>query len=94
MSATILSFSPPASLSTSPEIIRRGMKRTVRLSVALVAGFFVVIVGAAMLIPMRGAIIGAGEVQTQSRTSDITHPSGGVIADVLVREGDHVRKGD
>lgn len=94
MSATILDFRPPPSLSTSPEIIRRGMKRTVRLSIALVIGFFVLIVGSAAFIPMGGAIIGAGEVQTQSQISEISHPTGGVIADLPVKEGDHVRKGD
>lgn len=51
------------------------------------------IVGA-VLIPIGGAVIASAEVAPESRIKRIAHPTGGVIAEILVSDGDTVQKGD
>ena len=45
------------------------------------------------LLPIDSAVIGSGEVSVDSRVKTITHPTGGVLSEVRVREGQHVRAG-
>jgi HlyD family type I secretion membrane fusion protein len=45
------------------------------------------------LFPVKGAVIGTGEVNVDSRVKIITHPSGGVLSEIRVREGQHVERG-
>ncbi|EJU14722.1 rhizobiocin secretion protein RspE [Sphingomonas sp. LH128] len=49
--------------------------------------------GLAAFLPMTGAVIGPGEVTMSSHVKEIGHPAGGVVADIMVRDGDHVSKG-
>ncbi|KMS50856.1 rhizobiocin secretion protein RspE [Novosphingobium barchaimii LL02] len=42
---------------------------------------------------MTGAVIGPGEVTVSTYVKEIGHPSGGVVADIMVRDGAHVKKG-
>lgn len=63
---------------------------------AAVAGVTILVVGfgaAAALVPIGGAVIGAGEVTVASRVKRIAHPTGGVIAQIMVANGDHVVRG-
>jgi len=52
--------------------------------------FFVFMV----LIPIGGAVVASGQVGVESRVKRIAHPSGGVIADIFVSNGDPVKEGD
>ena len=45
------------------------------------------------LLPTDSAVPGSGEVSVDSRVKTITHPTGGVLSEVRVREGQHVRAG-
>jgi HlyD family secretion protein len=56
-------------------------------------GLLVVLFVLAATVPIGGAVIGAGQVMTQSRVKRVAHPTGGVIGEVLVHNGDHVRAG-
>ncbi|WP_374413198.1 HlyD family type I secretion periplasmic adaptor subunit [Novosphingobium colocasiae] len=49
--------------------------------------------GMAAVLPMAGAVIAPGQVGVASFVRQIGHPTGGVVSDVLVRDGDHVSKG-
>ncbi|AXB78214.1 HlyD family type I secretion periplasmic adaptor subunit [Novosphingobium sp. P6W] len=49
--------------------------------------------GMATFLPMTGAVIGPGEVTVSTYVKEIGHPSGGVVADIMVRDGAHVKKG-
>lgn len=44
--------------------------------------------------PLSGAIIASGKVVVESNVRRIQHPSGGIIAEIHVKDGDHVRSGD
>lgn len=53
-----------------------------------------VVMAALALIPVEGAVIASGEVSVDSRVKTITHPMGGVLSQVLVREGQRVAAGE
>ncbi|MEO1220241.1 MAG: HlyD family type I secretion periplasmic adaptor subunit, partial [Pseudomonadota bacterium] len=59
---------------------------------AAVLGLFFVI--GAVLIPIGGAVIASAEVAPESRIKRIAHPTGGVISEILVSDGDLVEEGD
>ena len=48
----------------------------------------------AVLIPLDAGVPSQGMVSVDGRRKVVQHPRGGVIADVLVQEGDSVRHGD
>ena len=53
-----------------------------------------VLLAAATLVPIGGAVIGQGQVGMESSAKRVTHPNGGVIAYLFVRNGDRVKAGD
>lgn len=44
------------------------------------------------LLPMAGAVISPGEVAVETHVKEISHPFGGVAAEILVQDGDRVKK--
>ncbi|WP_186378707.1 HlyD family type I secretion periplasmic adaptor subunit [Sphingobium sp. B2] len=70
-----------------------GLRRSVRIGIIAIGGLFVMLFVLAAVIQTRGAVVGQGEVAVESRVKKIAHPTGGVIAQVFVKEGDRVRKG-
>lgn len=71
----------------------RSMQRSLHRGL-LVLGILVFVLGAlAIFIPMQGAVIAQGQFMVETRVKHIGHPTGGVIADILVREGDRVKAG-
>ena len=45
------------------------------------------------IIQTTGAVIGSGRLSVESRVKQVAHPTGGVIAELYVKEGDRVKKG-
>jgi HlyD family secretion protein len=43
---------------------------------------------------LAGAVIASGSVVVDSHTKKVQHPTGGVVGEVRVRDGDHVKAGD
>lgn len=67
--------------------------RMVRYGLA-VLGVFVLSFGAwAMFVPLSGAVIAAGVVKVDSERKQVQHPDGGIVKEILVRNGDRVRQG-
>jgi HlyD family secretion protein len=66
----------------------------------VLAGLVIVIVlaggvgGWAGTMKLSGAIIAPGSVVVDSNVKKVQHPTGGIIGELRVRDGDHVRKGD
>lgn len=79
--------SPP---SYQPE---RSLRKEVRTGLILCGALVLGLGGMAAFLPMTGAVIGPGEVTVSTYVKQIGHPSGGVVADIMVRDGDHVAKG-
>jgi HlyD family secretion protein len=74
---------PPA--ASSPHALHR-------LFLAIAALVLMLIVMAAT-VPIGGAVIGAGQVVVPSQVKRIAHPTGGVIGEILVANGQHVDAG-
>src|SRR6476659_10173452 len=45
------------------------------------------------IFPAEGAVVASGQISVDSRVKTITHPTGGVLAELMVHEGDRVRAG-
>ncbi|MDX3908283.1 MAG: HlyD family type I secretion periplasmic adaptor subunit [Sphingobium sp.] len=92
MTDQMVTLARPAQLPAvyeSEERINGSLKTAVLMMAVLVFG----IGGAAAFIPFGGAIVGSGQLGVESRVKQITHPTGGVVAEILVENGQHVRKG-
>jgi HlyD family secretion protein len=76
----------------------KGAKRSIRLH--LIIGLAVVIVlaggfgGWASTVQISGALIAPGAVVVDSNVKKVQHPTGGVVGEVRVRDGDLVKAGD
>ncbi|MFT4053833.1 MAG: HlyD family type I secretion periplasmic adaptor subunit [Novosphingobium sp.] len=71
----------------------RSLRNEVRTGLWLCGALVFGLGGLSALLPMTGAVIGPGEVTVSSYVKQIGHPSGGVISDIMVRDGDHVTRG-
>lgn len=60
----------------------------------LILTFFVGFGYWAITAPLSGAVVASGWVTKEGRTQALIHERGGVIANILVKEGQAVRKGD
>jgi HlyD family secretion protein len=94
-----MATSPPLSEDTADQpkrsvdfeaTMRSSSRRAMQLLALLILVFFVSMV----LIPIGGAVVASGQVGVESRIKRIAHPSGGVIADIYVSNGDQVKEGD
>ena len=65
-----------------------------RRTLAVVVAIFVVLFLLAAFVPMGGAVIGNGQVGVESRVKRIAHPTGGVISQIAVVNGQHVVAGE
>lgn len=72
---------------------QRSVSRLVRVGVGAVAALVLGIGALTAALPMAGAVMAPGEVTVETHVKEISHPFGGVAARILVRDGDHVRKG-
>src|SRR5260370_4064215 len=54
---------------------------------------FVVLSGWAAMTPLASAVVASGVVTTEGNKKTIQHLEGGIIKEILIREGDHVEAG-
>ena len=73
------------------ELRAKTRARTALIAASILAAL--VLIGG-ILIPIGGAVIATAEVGPESRIKRIAHPTGGVIAEILVGDGDTVEEGD
>jgi HlyD family type I secretion membrane fusion protein len=66
---------------------------TLRKALYWAGGLLALLLVLAAVVPIGGAVIGSGQVGVASRVKKIAHPTGGVIQEVLVSNGEHVEKG-
>lgn len=69
------------------------LRRYLRVGMIAVAALVFGLFGLAAIINISGAVIAAGSVSVASKVKKIAHPTGGVIAEVYVRDGVKVRAG-
>ena len=67
---------------------------------SLTAAFIIIAIlvfgigGWAATIPLEGAVVAQGSLVVDSNVKKVQHLSGGIIKEIRVREGDHVKAGD
>jgi len=64
-----------------------------RRVLAVISALFALLFLAAAFIPIGAAVIGIGQVGVESRVKRIAHPTGGVITEIAVVNGEHVEQG-
>jgi HlyD family secretion protein len=70
------------------------------LALHLLLGFGTVVAlgcfifGWATFTEISGAVIASGKLAVDSNVKKVQHPTGGVVGDLMVKDGDHVKKGD
>ena len=82
-------FRADAEIDPGADRLRRRTRRAFLLIATLVIGCF----GLAGVLQVGGAVVGSGEVAVESSVKTIAHPTGGILTAVLIRDGDHVAKG-
>ncbi|WP_352497328.1 biotin/lipoyl-binding protein [Mesorhizobium sp. M0030] len=70
--------------------VRRYLVAGVATCLLLVGG----VGGLAAVTKMSGAVIAAGRLVVDSNVKKVQHPTGGVVGEIRVREGDRVKAGD
>lgn len=64
-----------------------------RLGLIVIVVFVMAMIGWGALAPLSGAVVANGVLQAEGGRKAVQHPYGGVVAELLVREGDTVRAG-
>ncbi|MET0010454.1 MAG: HlyD family type I secretion periplasmic adaptor subunit [Candidatus Thiodiazotropha sp. 6PLUC9] len=65
-----------------------------KIGTSLFVLFFVFFGGWAVLVPLGGAVIAQGQVIKEGKSKEISHELGGVVSEILVKEGMRVKAGD
>lgn len=81
-------------LRPEPEAASSRLARRSRLALASTAALVLVGTALATVVQISGAVVARGDVAAQSKAKSISHPFGGVLQQVLVREGMRVKAGD
>jgi HlyD family secretion protein len=94
-----MNYQPP-SLVNAPGAVEEvlvdpqsSLKRNMRVGMILIGLLVFGLFGVAALVDIRGAVIAIGQVSVESKVKKIAHPTGGVIAEVYVRDGARVKAG-
>jgi len=69
------------------------VRKNVRRGLLVVAFLVFGLGGLAAVMPMTGAVVAGGAVSVESKVKKLSHPTGGVITEILVHNGDRVKKG-
>jgi HlyD family secretion protein len=89
MNDNLLQVAAPAAIGTPSPQSQRRQRATIFALVLLILTFGL----GGFLIPIGGAVNGSGQVGVESRVKKIAHPTGGVVSEILVENGQRVRKG-
>lgn len=72
--------------------VRSAIGRPVRTGIWVIAGFFIVFFVWGGLAPIDSAVVAAGSVSLQANRKTVQHLEGGIVSEILVKEGDSVQK--
>src|SRR5271169_2560645 len=74
--------------------IRASIRLHIVIGVAVVAFLAIGLGGWASTAEISGALIAPGSLVVDSNVKKVQHPTGGVVGELFVRDGDHVKAGD
>lgn len=75
----------------------RSLLRTIRGNLAIGLGLCAVLgaaTGVAAMVQISGAVIATGRMVVETNVKKVQHPQGGIVGEVLVRNGSRVKAGD
>ncbi|MGA7805309.1 HlyD family type I secretion periplasmic adaptor subunit [Bradyrhizobium sp.] len=76
----------------------RGARRSIRLHLIIGLAMVIVLAGGfggwASTMEISGALIAPGQIVVESSVKKVQHPTGGVVGELLARDGDVVKAGD
>ena len=81
-------------MTPSDQDPRIAIRRLNLIGLAVIAALFGGVGGWAATAELAGAVIAPGTVVVKSNVKKVQHPTGGVIKEILVKEGDKVKAGD
>lgn len=70
------------------------LRNRIRKAFLAMAALVVVLTIMSQVVQVTGAVMAAGALAVESQVKSISHPSGGVLSEVLVRDGSRVHAGD
>jgi HlyD family secretion protein len=73
---------------------RASIRRHIFVGAILVAALVLGLGGWAATAQISGALIAQGSIVVDSNVKKVQHPTGGVVGELFVRDGDHVKAGD
>ena len=79
---------------TTPTPIRRSIRRNILAGLSVFAILAFGVGGWASTTQLSGALIASGSIVVDTNVKKVQHPTGGVIGELRVRDGDRVRGGD
>lgn len=79
---------------TGPTNVQHSTRKPLILGFVAVALLVVGIGGWAAATQISGAVIAPGKLVVDSNVKKVQHPTGGVVGELLVKEGDRVKQGD
>ena len=82
--------SPGAPARYDPQRTIRGY---MRLAAAVCAVLLVAGTAMSSVITVAGAVMAPGQLTLENNVRTIKHPTGGVVAEIAVHDGDHVKAG-
>jgi HlyD family secretion protein len=74
--------------------LRRGFQDELRTGLKVLVLGVGILGGWAVLVPLSAAVMVAGTLVVESDVKKVQHPTGGVIAQILVHDGTHVKEGE
>lgn len=79
---------------STPETVMHEMRTQVAIGMAVVVLLVGGLGGWAATAKLTGAVVGAGTVVVDNNVKKVQHPSGGIVGEIRVRDGDKVNAGD
>ena len=76
------------------EELARPATRSVRTSGFVAAVLFVALLGLSVFVPIASGTLAMGQIAVEGERKVLQHASGGIVAEILVREGDAVKQND
>jgi len=74
--------------------LRRGFRDELRTGLRVLVLGVGIVGGWAVVVPLSAAVMVAGTLVVESDVKKVQHPTGGVIAQILVHDGMHVKEGE
>lgn len=81
-------------MKSSDQTFRQSLRKSLIFGCVIVLFLGIVVGGWAANTEIAGAVVAPGSVVVDTAVKKVQHPTGGVIGELLVRDGDHVREGD